>query len=299
MFSLLIILLAYCSRDDLGPAPVAEDYHSELEEWKMDRLESLTSPTGWMRLAGMHFLEEGENRFGSGDDVDIQFPEGSIPEFAGTITLQNDTVVISVAEGVDITHDNNLVDTMVIYDGEDAPAIEYGSLEWIIIEREGLFAVRLYNKENQKVDEFEGFPRYETSTDWVLKAKFYPAPEGTTIPIINVLGQQAETPSPGTLEFMINDNIYTLDALEGSERLFIIVADLTNRTETYQAGRYMYIDYPEDGSDYTVIDFNKAYNPPCAYNLYTTCQLPPMQNRLNVAITAGELRPVGWDGLAL
>lgn len=291
------VLTACSNRADLGPAEVPDSYHSELEEWKMDRMESLTSPTGWMRLAGMYFLEEGENTFGSGQDVDIQFPEDTIPEFAGTITLHNDIVEVSVAEGVDITHENNPVKTMAIYDGEDAPALEYGSLEWLIIEREGLFAIRLYNKKNEKVDAFDGFPRYETDTDWLLKAKYHPAPKGTTIPIINVLGQQVDTPSPGTLEFMINDEIYTLDALEGSERLLIIIADLTNRTETYQAGRYMYIDYPENGKDYTIMDFNKVYNPPCAYNLFTTCQLPPMQNRLNVAITAGELRPVGWDGL--
>lgn len=292
-----VLLAAACTRSDLGQAPVPNNYFEELEEWKADRMESLTNPTGWMRLAGMYFLEEGENTFGSGEDVDIQFPEGTIPEYAGTIVLQNGIVTMSVADGVDISFEGESIDQIVLYDGDETPAVEHGTLEWLIIEREDLIAIRLYNKENQKVDDFEGFPRYETDTKWYLKAKYVPAEEGSTIPIVNVLGQQSDTPSPGHLEFMIDGKVYTLDALESSTDMFIIMADETNQTETYQAGRYLYVEYPEDGSDYTIIDFNKAYNPPCAYNMFTTCQLPPVQNRLEVAVTAGELRPVNWDGL--
>jgi uncharacterized protein len=298
--SLLIIILLLavnCTRNDLGKAPVPNNYLQELEEWKADRMESLTNPTGWMKLAGMYFLEEGENSFGSGEGVDIQFPKGMIPEYAGIITLKNGVVTMSVAGGVNITHDGNPVEQMILFEGDETPAVEHGSLEWLIIEREELIAIRLYNKENEKVDDFEGFPRYETDTNWYLKAKFVPSAEGSTISVVNVLGQQTDTPSPGHLEFMIDDKIYTLDAIESSTNLFIIMADETNRTETYQAGRYLYVEYPDEGSNYTAIDFNKAYNPPCAYNKFTTCQLPPIQNRLETAITAGELRPVDWDGL--
>lgn len=106
-----------------------------------------------------------------------------------------------------------------------------------------------------------------------------------------------DTPTPGTIEFIKNGELFTLDALEGTDQMFLIAGDLTNQTETYQAGRYIYIDYPEEGSDYTIIDFNKIYNPPCSYNLFTTCQLPPMQNRLDLEITAGEKRPQDWEGL--
>lgn len=297
LLTTIVLLAVNCSRSDLGQAPVPDNYINELEEWKAERMVSLTNPTGWMRLAGMYFLGEGENRFGSGENVDIQFPGGTIPEYAGTITLQSGTVTMYVAAGVNISFEGEPIDQIVLYDGEETHAVEHETLEWLIIEREDLIAIRLYNKENQKVDDFEGFPRYETDTKWHLKAKYVPAEEGTTISIANVLGQQTDTPSPGHLEFMIDDKVYTLDALEGSTNLFIILGDETNRTETYQAGRYLYVEYPEEESDYTIIDFNKAYNPPCAYNMFTTCQLPPMQNRLETAITAGELRPVNWDGL--
>lgn len=125
---------------------------------------------------------------------------------------------------------------------------------------------------------------------------YYYANPWYTLPVLNVLGQSVDTPSPGILEFVIDGEIFNLDTLEGSERLFIILGDETNKNETYQAGRYLYVDYP-DGDGYTIIDFNRAYNPPCAYSKFTTCQLPPPQNRLDVAITAGEKRPVEWEGL--
>ncbi len=260
-------------------------------------MESLTNPTGWMRLAGMYWLQEGENSFGSGNEVDIKFPEGSIPEYAGEFILHEGTVLLQAANGIEFIQNGESFRQKEIYDGEEALSVEYGSLEWLIIEREELTGIRLYNKSNPKVDAFTGFDRYPLNPEWHLKAKFLPADEGETISIVNVLGQQVDTPSPGTIEFMKDGKLYTLDALEGTDQMFLIVGDLTNRTETYQAGRYIYIDYPEEGSEYTVIDFNKIYNPPCSYNLFTTCQLPPVQNRLELEITAGEKRPQDWDGL--
>lgn len=297
-FLLLPIIVTACSSPEPGPASFPENYHQELDSWKADRLESLTNPTGWMRLAGMYWLEEGEYSFGSGADQDVRFPEGTIPGHAGVFILDNNTVTMSVAEGVNITHNGETVDEMVIYDGEDEePHLQYETLEWVVIERSGLIGVRLYNKENEKVNQFTGFETYPVDEKWYLNARFIPHEEDVTIPIVNILGQVDETPSPGKLEFVADGETYTLDALEGSTRMFLIVGDATNQAETYQAGRYIYVDYPEEGSEYTVIDFNKLYNPPCAYSAFTTCQLPPPQNRLDLAITAGEKRPVGWDGI--
>lgn len=296
-FCLFPLLIMSCNNDDLGQAPVPENYSAEVEQWRLDRIEDLKKPTGYMRLAGMFWLEEGKNSFGSGDDQDVQFPEGTIPNHAGYFVLDNESVTQINADGVDITHEGELIDKKVIFDGDESLNIEYGTLEWLVIESAGEIAIRLYNKANEKVDNFNGFPRFPLDPAFRLKAKYIPNPENTTIPIVNVLGQSIETPSPGKVEFMIDDNLYSVDALAGTTRLFLIIGDETNQTESYQAGRYIYIDYPEEGSDYTVIDFNKIYNPPCAYSLYTTCQLPPPNNRLDVVIEAGEKRPVDWQGL--
>ncbi len=291
------LFLQGCGEPELGQAPVPETYEEEIESWKQDRIESLKAPGGWLRLAGMFWLDEGENSFGSGQDNDIIFPEGTIPEYAGTFLYENGQVIMNTADDVSITHEGEPVSEFVLYDGADTPGAEYEALEWFVIVRDGEIAIRLYNKENEKADAFTGFPSYPLDPKWKREARFIPNPEGTTISIVNVLGQQMDAPSPGVIEFAVNGETYSLDTLEGGERLFIIVADETNRTETYQAGRYIYIDYPEEGSDTTVIDFNKAYNPPCSFNTFTTCQLPPPQNRLDVAIPAGEKRPVEWTGL--
>jgi len=293
------LLIAACgnSTESLGPAPVPDNYEQDIQQWVDERVETLKEPTGWLRLAGMYILDEGENSFGSGTGQDIQFPEGTIPEQAGTFTLENGNVVMAAAEGTEFTIEGESVQNAIIYDGDEAPEVNYGTLVWHVIERQDLTAIRLYNKENTRADQFEGFGRYPTDSKWRLKARFDANPEGATIPITNVLGQTDEVPNPGTLTFKKDGETYSLEALYSStERLFLIVGDKTNLTETYQAGRFIYVDYPDE-SAYTVIDFNKIYNPPCAYNLYTTCQLPPAPNRLGLAITAGELRPVDWEGL--
>lgn len=299
-FTILVFIISSgCQKKDLGPASVSENYLEEVWEWKQNRVESLKAPTGWLRLSGMYWLDEGENSFGSGDDQDVRFPEGTIPEHAGAFVFEDGQVHMNVAEGVTITHEGEPVSEMILFDGEneDTPRVEHESLEWFVIVREDLVGIRLFNKENEKADQFTGFDSYPIEREWARNARFIPKPEGTTMSIVNVLGQQMDVTSPGVVEFSIDGEIYTLDAIDSDDDMFIIVGDQTNKTETYQAGRYIYIDFPPEGSQYTTIDFNKLYNPPCAFNTFTTCQLPPPQNQLDVAITAGEKRAKSWQGL--
>lgn len=255
---LVPVLLMVSSCTKMGQAPIPVDYEAQLEAWKQDRIASLTAPTGWMRLSNMLWLNE-----------------GSTPFLSDTLALAD----FRVEFGDSLVHDTDY-----------APIMENGDFRWTIIRRGDLIGARVWNTVNAEVDAFTGFDRYPTDTAFVRRARFKPNRPGTTIPIMNILGQTDPIPSPGVLHFDLDGTSYTLDALEGGERMFIILGDATNRTETYQAGRYMYIDYPEEGSSETVIDFNKAYNPPCAFSPYTTCQFPPKQNSLGAAITAGEQR---------
>lgn len=281
-----------CSTNEFGTAVVPLDYETELEEFYNVRLHSLTHETGWMRLAGMYWLNEGKNTFGSGQSNDVVFPEGFIPQNAGTFIVDGEIVRMEVNPGVPITIEGQPILSAVIFDLDIEKKVNHGSLEWIVIKRGDLVGIRLYNSYNPEVDEFTGFPRYETDLNYFVNARLVTYDVPQTVKIINILGQEEELPSPGTLEFKINGEKHSLITLEGSTRMFVILGDMTNRTETYQAGRYMYIDYPDVGSDLTVIDFNRAYNPPCSYSAYTTCQLPPPQNTLSVEIPAGEKRPI-------
>jgi uncharacterized protein len=297
IFTALAVLLYGCGDSEPGQAPVSDSYYEEHENWKQERIESLKDSTGWLRLAGMYWLEKGANHFGSGENNDVIFPEGTIAEQAGTFLYEDGNVIMKAAEGVTITHNGEQVTEFTLYDGNIAPHVQHGSLEWLVIVRDDITAIRLYNKDNPQADAFNGFPAYSIDTEWKREARFIPHSEETTLSIVNVLGQQVEVPSLGAVEFTVNGELYRLDAIDRDDRMFIIMADDTNRSETYQAGRYLYIDYPDEGNELTVIDFNKAYNPPCSFNKFTTCQLPPSQNRLDVAITAGEKRPMDWEGL--
>lgn len=246
-----------CTR--YGQAPVPSDYHVQLDAWIETRITNLKAPTGWLRLSGMIWLDEGVTTFEAGQ------------------VLRSDTLVY---------HADSLV-----FDGSTAKIVENGPYRWTIIRRSDLLGIRIWNTVNAQVDSFSAIPRYPTDTTFIRAARFKKNPVGTTLRVVNILGQIENVPSPGVLEFDIDGTRYTLDALIGGERMFVILGDATNRTETYQGGRYMYIDYPAEGTDRTVIDFNKAYNPPCAFTPYSTCQLPPKQNVLPISIPAGEKRP--------
>lgn len=298
----LLLALSFmqaCADTQLGQAPVPPDYVESIREWKEYRIGRLTEPTGWLRTVDLIWLDEGENRFGSGESVDIRFPEGMMPAYAGTFTFQNEVVHMEVADGVCVTHQGQPVREMVIYDGSsDSERIElvHQDLLWFVDKRGDQLGIRIYHLTSPEADAFNGFPAYPLDESWHLQARFQPYESEKTIPVTNVLGETVETRTLGRVEFSIDGKRYSLDALEARSGLFLMFTDETNRTETYQAGRYIIIDFPDDRG-HTVIDFNRAYNMPCSFSMFTTCQLPPPQNRLPVAVTAGEKRPTGWKGI--
>ncbi len=296
-FALLLIFLIFgCRQNEYGQAPLPENYLESLQEWKDYRVNVLKGPTNWLRLDGIYWLQEGENSFGSGDDQDLVFPEGTIPAHAGTMILDNGVITMKVAEDVTILHDGKPVAEMIIFDGENRPRLIHEQLEWFIDSRGDTHGVRLYNKDNPKADAFDGFPFYPVNPEWHLSARFTANNDSISVTVDNVLGERVERFSPGNISFTVHGSQHSLIAFEANSGLFIMFSDRTNRTETYHAGRYMIIPFPDENGN-TIIDFNKAYNPPCAFNKFTTCQLPPPRNRLDIEIPAGEKRPVGWEGL--
>lgn len=230
--------------------------------------------------------------------MDIQFPEGSIPERAGTFILDDGEVSMLVADGVEVRHKGEPVKQLqMVGEGvEERIHATHGDLTWFIDERGDQRGVKVFSMNTPKADQFDGFPRYPLNEEWHHNARFVSHAEETHIEIVNVQGEVANRYSPGSVEFLADGEIYSIDAFESSSGLFLMFSDQTNRTETYQTGRYLIVDEP-DSDGYLTIDFNKAYNMPCAYNPFTTCQLPPMQNRLEISISAGEKRPVEWEGI--
>jgi uncharacterized protein (DUF1684 family) len=157
----------------------------------------------------------------------------------------------------------------------------------VVIQREDKVGVRFRNLKAKTLLEFKGIERFPVDAKWLVKAKVIPRDQNPLM-IMNVLGQNTAQKHGGQLEFDIEGKTYRLDAIdEGGKKLLVTFADATSGETTYGSGRFLYIDKP-DANGYTYIDFNNAYNPPCAFTEFATCPLPPPQNRLNISISAGE-----------
>ena len=264
------------------------EYEEFVDEWHRNRIEILQEDQGWLRLTGLYWLNEGEQMFGSGSRAPVQFPEGSIPEYAGIFELRSDTVFIQVAGNIDIRNDHgHQISEDTIYTPDERMTLHYRELTWFVMKRDDKLGIRLYDDNSPHLEHFDGIERFEIDKEWRIEADFSPHEQGSTMQIENVLGQFIEWDVAGTLSFRVDGQDISMLALGTGDRLFVPFADATTGEETYSAGRYVYIDRPEPGES-AVIDFNLSYNPPCAINPYTTCPLPPSENRLDIAIRAGE-----------
>ncbi|HEX6903712.1 MAG TPA: DUF1684 domain-containing protein [Thermoanaerobaculia bacterium] len=276
------------------PDPAA--YRKEIEDWRAKRNESLKKEDSWLTLAGLFWLKPGENRFGSdpGNNVVI-LPKGKAPGVAGVFVREGDQVTLRVEPGLALTADGTeVVPGMTVKkDSDGKPTIlKLGSLTFYLIQRGDRIGVRIKDSESPVRASFHGLDTFPIRPEWRMVARFEPYKD-KKIPIPNVLGQVDETPSPGAVVFEWQGKTYRIDAIPGGDNgeLFLIFADKTNGKETYGAGRFIDTDPPKDGK--VVVDFNTAYNPPCAFSAFATCPLPPPQNKLALAIEAGEKKFAG------
>jgi hypothetical protein len=283
------ILTPGVSLADAGSGTLTPSAHEEqIGEWRKSRHERLSSEDGWLTLVGLEWLSEGENRVGSSPGSTIRIPGG--PADWGTIYLEGDNLrfVPAPDSGV-LVNGEPASEVRLLADSQGEPTVvSSDNLSFYVIFRES-YALRIKDSKAAALQEFDGVDNYEFKPDWRYEARFIPAEDGQTIEIANVLGQLSQTPVYGYAEFERDGNTYRLLGLgaEDSESVWFLFADRTSGRETYGAGRYLYSDgLPVDGR--LVIDFNKAYNPPCAFSEYATCPLTPQQNRLDLAVTAGE-----------
>lgn len=287
----LLFVIVSCSYLLTGCSPdIPDDEHTkEIKEWQKRRVEGLQRKDGWFTLAGLYWFAEGENTFGSDKSNDIIFPEGT-PAFIGKAVLDNGNVTTIINDNVQVFHDSvEVKEVSMQNDTQGQPTIlTHGSFSWYAIKRDGnRYGIRLKDSENQALKDFDGIDTYPIDKKWKIEARYEPYDPPKIIIIPNVTGTSAEDSSKGALVFNIDDKEYRLDALGSGDRFFIIFADETNGKETYGAGRFMSVARP-DSTGRTYIDFNRAYNPPCAFTKYATCPLPPKDNYLRVAVTAGE-----------
>jgi uncharacterized protein (DUF1684 family) len=282
-------ILGLCLQSSL-PAQTDNAYIGEIEEWHNKRIADLKNENGFLNLAGLYWLKEGTNTFGSDPTNEIVFPKNKIPAKAGYYIYSDNTVLLVADKNTMIRINDRNVNREIIYNDDSAsnPVLAYGSLRWNVIKRGDRIGIRLRDMESPSLISFTGIQRYPVNQEWKIRARLLQTPPGKTINITDVLGQTQAQKSPGTLTFDIEGKMFTLDVLEGSDGdYFLIFGDATNGLETYPSGRFIYV--PEAGADGTTfIDFNKAYSPPCAFTPYATCPLPPKQNLLPIEVRAGE-----------
>jgi uncharacterized protein (DUF1684 family) len=308
---LLVLGLAACTREAPAPEPRAFDrtaWRQEITEWQAERQASLSDPEGWRALVGLDWLEPGETTVGGGADNDVILTTDNAPPHIGTLVVESQTdgeapeVRFRPAQGVEVTANGEPVhgEVTMVTDLEDDPTVlEVGSLALHVIARtkdkDIRLALRSRDREAPRLANPPQLTFYPVDPAWRLQARFehYDPPRETRI--VNILGMTSWERSPGALVFEKDGHEYRLDTLDEGDELFVIFFDRTNSDTTYGSGRYLYTDKPTE-DDRVILDFNRAYHPPCAFTDFATCPLPPPQNRLPIAVTAGEKYDPSYGG---
>ena len=293
--SLLAATMAGC---DHGPGPAADAaavtaaFASAEHAWRAQRRDRLLAPDGWTSLVGLHWIERGDHFIGSGPSNGLRIAMG--PPELGLLSLDAGTVRFTPATGATVTVDGAAATAPVVLRTDADPRgpsvlrFDNGDGQATVIERMGRLALRVRHAGAPTRTGFAGLEYWPADPAWQVRARFVPHPQGRTIEIANVLGGVEPMPNPGVVEFTRDGRTHRIEAIdEGEDTLFLVFADRTNGHGSYPAGRFMDVPRPDaDGA--IALDFNRAYNPPCAFTPFATCPLPPPENRLDLAVTAGE-----------
>lgn len=278
--------------------PSTADYEQQVQQWRKGRVERLTAPSGWLSLIGLDWLKEGANRIGSADDNDLVLKAG--PAHLGTLTLAKDGALhLALAEGSDATVDGKpaseatLIDDMHATGDTPPTTVAFGTASFYVIDRDGRKALRIKDSAAATRKDFLGIDYFPIDPSWHVVADWVPFEPKQTLEIGSVIGTIDKVDVPGKAVFQRDGHSFELLPYqeEPDGDLFFVIADRTSGKETYGAARFLYAKLPEHGlaqAGKVILDFNEAYNPPCAFTPFATCPLAPPENRLDLRITAGE-----------
>ena len=294
MFAVLLIHSALTGAAIAAPNadPV---YASDIQQWRDAREKGLRNDNGWLTLAGRFQMKPGVNTFGTSKNNDIVLPSelnGIGPAQIGTFHVDSagKKVTLKLAKGVWMTAEGKA------FTGEREMGTASDKRDWIalgrmnmhIIQREDRFILRLANNESRVRETFPGRIWYPADEKFKVEAKFVAYPPGKKLAIVNVIDEVSDEPCPGYVEFKLNGITHKMDVVGEDNGLFFVMRDGTSGDTTYRPSRFLFVDKKPQNNETFTLDFNKAYNPPCAFSEFTTCPLPPEQNIMKTRIEAGE-----------
>jgi uncharacterized protein (DUF1684 family) len=276
--------------DTMDAAAVA--FQHEEDAWRTQRRDTLLKPDGWTSLVGLHWIDPGAHYVGSAAGNGIQLSMG--PAHLGMLDLRDGGFRFVPDKSAALTLDGKplagaaALRTDADQAGPSVIGFDGGKGNATVIERSGRYALRVRHADAPSRTGFAGLDYWPAERAWKIEGRFLPHPPGRTMEIANIIGSTDAMANPGIVEFQRDGRTYRIEALdEGEGTLFLVFADRTNGHGSYGAGRFLDVPMP-DAQGRVVLDFNQARNPPCAFTAFATCPLPPPENRLDLAVTAGE-----------
>ena len=292
------LLVAACSKpaEEGAPPLTPEEWVKGVNAWRTKH--ETDYRRDWATIAGLHFLEPGEHSIGSDKKNEIDLPEG-VPATVGRIVVADGWVRYAPAPGVTASQNGKPVTGTVVLkepgkEEADEFAIDIGDVKFAVHESGPRLSLRVWDPNGKRAKEFAGFDWFPLDPTYRVVARFIPDAKPSKLPVVNTYGDQDAMLSEGVVEFTLNGETVRLRPFTTRpKRFYFVFRDGTSGHETYETARFLYSDLKDDGT--TVLDFNEAYNPPCAFNPYTTCPIPIKENRLAVKILAGEKKYAGHE----
>jgi len=282
----LIFLCLIC----LHPQENVDKWITEEAAWRAGRDREMRSEESWLTIAGLFWLDEGENTLGASSLNRIELPPGSAPLLGGKFIRKGEKITVETASGVVLFYGGKQVVRMELRAGDSTSpdTLALGDLRMWVIRRGDRFAVRLRDLNAPAFKNYLGLEYFPPSETYRVEAVFAPYSAPKNIAVEAKIVKRSELISPGTVKFSWAGKEYEFIAFDDEERgtYFLVFGDGTNGEETYDGGRFL--DFKVDTGNQTVLNFNRAYNPPCAFTTFATCPLPPAQNRFPFRLEVGE-----------
>ena len=266
------------------------EYIAEIKRYQATLEEQLRASDGWLTLVGLHWLKEGDNMIGSAPGADIPLPKGAVPAHVGVLNKLEDKVSLSIGPDAQAEVNGKPVRSEIILESDlnrNQTIVQIGEVSFYLVLRGERYGIRVKHENNPDRINFDGRVWWPITESWRVTAKIEYYEPQKIVEVPDALGNVNETPMDCALIFEVKGKEYRLDAFRlPSGQFYILFMDQSCQNGSYPAGRFLITEHAEENS--VVIDFNKAYNPPCAFTVYATCPLPPENNHLELEIQAGE-----------